>query len=93
MATHHLRIAAILAVLLAACWVARQIYQIIGSVTRARRNMAEARHSDRHQADIRMFLEAQTKLTRMDIQMGALFGVSLIALIAIAAHLFAGLHE
>ena len=81
---------ALAALLLAGGWTVRQLVRIAGAIRRGRRAIADARRSGRHQAEVRLFVEAQTKLTRLDIQMGALFGVSLVGMLVLAGHLLSG---
>ncbi|MFX6759842.1 hypothetical protein ABTH30_23370, partial [Acinetobacter baumannii] len=54
-------------------------------------NMMDAKRSDRHQTEIRMFLETQSKITRLDIQMGVMFGIILIMFLGVAGYLLVGL--
>ncbi len=53
--------------------------------------MMDAKRSDRHQTEIRMFLETQSKITRLDIQMGVMFGIILIMFLGVAGYLLVGL--
>jgi hypothetical protein len=91
MTTRYLTVATIIALLIAACWLARQIYRVTVAVRQARCNMMDAKRSDRHQTEIRMFLETQSKITRLDIQMGVMFGIILIMFLGVAGYLLVGL--
>ena len=78
-------ICAVLAV--AECYLAYQIYRVIYAVRRARTNMAQAKSSTDHPAKVRLFVDAQTKMTKMDMQMGAMFGIGFVVIAFLLAHL------
>lgn len=80
-----MKILVILIVVPLAGWLALQVYRIVQTVTRARRNIESMKNSGKHQAEIRLFVEAQSKLMKMDILMGVIFGIGLLALLGSAA--------
>lgn len=59
----------------AECYLAYQIFRIARVVRRARANMARAKSSNDHPASVRLFVDAQTKIVKMDMMMGAMFVV------------------
>lgn len=86
-----LTLLAVAALLVVAGWLAFQLYRIGCAVRRGRRAIAEARISGRHQTDVRLFVETQTKLTRLDIRIGTMFGIPLLGVLVLITHLLVGL--
>lgn len=76
----------LVAALMVAALLARMIVRVVGSLRRARRNLSEARASREHQASIRLFIDAQTKLMRLDALMSLVLAVGLVAMLALARH-------
>lgn len=73
-------IATLLLALGSAGWLALQLYRIVLTVMRARQNIIDMKNSGDHPAGIRLSVEAQTTLMHMDIRIGVMFGISLIAI-------------
>ena len=74
------------AALLVATYLAVLIVRIGRSLLGARRNIADAKASQEHQASVRLFVEAQTKLMKLDTLMGVMLSIGLVVMLALARH-------
>ncbi len=62
------------------------IVRIGRSLLRARRNIADAKASREHQASVRLFVEAQTKLMKLDALMGLMLSIGLVVMFSLARY-------